>query len=593
MKVIKGQSGPADIYFKRQDAMRDEFRRDKSHIDRYEKHKLSPVQGDPYAYDEDELLDDLEGGVPVEDIDGAEGNVDYYDDYSDFYDTEQDEFDEDRFESSAVGESWLEGGDVSGNHMTRRDRDLLQRRLRGGGISEAKRNNPINRGVRRSMAGPSEEEIQLEERTSPAQRYEEYDRALEDIYEEDRSVSRGVASNSGLTTFKNEEVIATYPVFDEQEDYEREDYDIHDEIVLVAVDRPYRPGMDNLSRKMFVVIDTDDTTSYPIYYNFSGKVAFERMWPRNVIEKFTAAITNYIEDHPEYFPESAEVGIASNSGGGDFTPHGTYTISNTMGYEVEISDDGEHARLRDPETGEIVEWLPIEYVYDEDISEDEDDFIPVIDPDGYDIPLNLVMRINSSKLGGESNQEPIMLDKNNNVKAGTEFVDTEGNPVDADGNPIESQATVLREFSGAKAESRGFDAEEYGTDLLTDPETDPGSDETIGRAKYRNLDGAGPEGMGPMTGRGMGNCPYADMSPDQVIEMDKDGSDCYGYAMYLVDNDIPVEDSVRDMLQNGVINKDTTGDFCRSFADEVPGADIGRLERAIERLEAVVSDVER
>lgn len=82
-----------------------------------------------------------------------------------------------------------------------------------------------------------------------------------------------------------------------------------------------------------------------------------------------------------------------------FTPHGTYTVSNCIGYEVEIANSGDAARLRhyDPitEEPEITEWLSIEFTFNEEWvdSEDDDEFIAVIDPEGYQIPLNQVMRI--------------------------------------------------------------------------------------------------------------------------------------------------------------------------------------------------------
>lgn len=81
----------------------------------------------------------------------------------------------------------------------------------------------------------------------------------------------------------------------------------------------------------------------------------------------------------------------------EFTPHGTYCISNAGGYEVEISSDGDSARLRmnghEP-AATVTEWLPIEYVENEDSENEDDTFHPVIDPDGHNVPLSLVMRIN-------------------------------------------------------------------------------------------------------------------------------------------------------------------------------------------------------
>lgn len=70
-----------------------------------------------------------------------------------------------------------------------------------------------------------------------------------------------------------------------------------------------------------------------------------------------------------------------------FVAHGFYTWSNTCGYEVELCPSGEAARLRIER--KVTEWLEIEYVEDED-----GEFINVIDPNGYNVPLNLVMRVN-------------------------------------------------------------------------------------------------------------------------------------------------------------------------------------------------------
>jgi hypothetical protein len=36
----------------------------------------------------------------------------------------------------------------------------------------------------------------------------------------------------------------------------------------------------------------------------------------------------------------------------------------------------------------VTDWLDIEYVFDED----ENDFVPTIDPNGFNVPLNLVVR---------------------------------------------------------------------------------------------------------------------------------------------------------------------------------------------------------
>ena len=75
----------------------------------------------------------------------------------------------------------------------------------------------------------------------------------------------------------------------------------------------------------------------------------------------------------------------------NFTVHGTYVVSNAGGFEIELSSDGEAARMRDAfgsDTPEISDWKCIEYVPDF-----TGELIPTIDPDGYNIPLGLVMRV--------------------------------------------------------------------------------------------------------------------------------------------------------------------------------------------------------
>ena len=69
--------------------------------------------------------------------------------------------------------------------------------------------------------------------------------------------------------------------------------------------------------------------------------------------------------------------------------HGYYTKSNCCVYGVILSDCGGAAKLvMNNEDCDVTDWLDIEYVMDED----EGEFVPVIDPDGFNVPLNLVMR---------------------------------------------------------------------------------------------------------------------------------------------------------------------------------------------------------
>ena len=76
----------------------------------------------------------------------------------------------------------------------------------------------------------------------------------------------------------------------------------------------------------------------------------------------------------------------------EFIPHGGYTVSNSGGYEVMLNDAGDAARVRDAfgsDNPKTSDWLEIEYMPDEETGECE----PIIDPNGYNIPLNQVMRL--------------------------------------------------------------------------------------------------------------------------------------------------------------------------------------------------------
>lgn len=78
----------------------------------------------------------------------------------------------------------------------------------------------------------------------------------------------------------------------------------------------------------------------------------------------------------------------------DFKPNGSYFWSNNSGYEVMLSPDGEYAKLKVSGSDKPpTDWLGIEFVVDEENPEYSGGMIPVIDPDGYNIPLNEVMRI--------------------------------------------------------------------------------------------------------------------------------------------------------------------------------------------------------
>lgn len=77
-----------------------------------------------------------------------------------------------------------------------------------------------------------------------------------------------------------------------------------------------------------------------------------------------------------------------------FVAHGSYTVSNTGGYLIMLNRSGDEARVQDAfgsESPKTSDWLPIEYIEDED---NEGEQVAVIDPKGYNIRLDHVMKIN-------------------------------------------------------------------------------------------------------------------------------------------------------------------------------------------------------
>lgn len=90
--------------------------------------------------------------------------------------------------------------------------------------------------------------------------------------------------------------------------------------------------------------------------------------------------------------------IVENS---DFVVHGVYSLG-LFGYEVELSKDGDGARLRSFDSDgvpTVTDWLPIEQVWPDEYDEPGDgeqdlSAVNVIDPEGHNVPLNEVMRAN-------------------------------------------------------------------------------------------------------------------------------------------------------------------------------------------------------
>lgn len=151
--------------------------------------------------------------------------------------------------------------------------------------------------------------------------------------------------------------------------------------------------------------DTELTPSKVKSYVNSFLSAFKDKFPDVEIEdrkEMSNKIMKVVDDEEE---ENIDLKDDELSESEDFTPQGSYSIGNAGGYEIELSDDGESARVKDAfgsDIPRISDWLDITYEEDEDWDgENEDErFIPVIDKDGYNIPLNQVMRINENNEGG-------------------------------------------------------------------------------------------------------------------------------------------------------------------------------------------------
>lgn len=136
------------------------------------------------------------------------------------------------------------------------------------------------------------------------------------------------------------------------------------------------------------------------------------------------------------------------AGGGeasdDFIVHGHCTVSNSGGYEIELADSGDSARVRDAygsDNPEISDWLEIEYVENEDGELDEDgnlELVPVIDPNGYNIPLNLVMRANYKK-GGRLSDKATYLGKRDIESIKTVYGQTIAGKKLLDGNYVKGK----------------------------------------------------------------------------------------------------------------------------------------------------------
>ena len=84
-----------------------------------------------------------------------------------------------------------------------------------------------------------------------------------------------------------------------------------------------------------------------------------------------------------------------------FIPHGYYVVSNNTSYLIELSNCCSSARIK-IDDNQVTEWFEIEYVSENCEFTDTNcysgichcEMLPVIDKEGYMIPLNQVVRLN-------------------------------------------------------------------------------------------------------------------------------------------------------------------------------------------------------
>lgn len=176
-------------------------------------------------------------------------------------------------------------------------------------------------------------------------------------------------------------------------------------------------------------------------------------------------------DGDMYNDSTAEIKVRRMAEGGemdddDFKVHGYYTISNAGGYEIELADSGDSARVRDAygsDNPEISDWLEIEYVENEDGDVDEDgnlELVPVIDPNGYNIPLNMVMRANYKK-GGRLSDKATYLGKRDIESIKTVYGQTIAGKKLLDGNYVKGKLNKPK-MSRTQFEEETFEYAEGG-----------------------------------------------------------------------------------------------------------------------------------
>lgn len=130
---------------------------------------------------------------------------------------------------------------------------------------------------------------------------------------------------------------------------------------------------------------------------------------QNGESSFEGGATFYAKDMARIIKEYFQGDV--NGLDGVFIPNGSYTISNSGGYEIMLNDSGDSAKVRDAygsDNPQISDWLEIEYVPSEDGELDDEGNIEmeaVIDPNGYNIPLNQVMRINENTTSKNTEDE--------------------------------------------------------------------------------------------------------------------------------------------------------------------------------------------
>lgn len=148
----------------------------------------------------------------------------------------------------------------------------------------------------------------------------------------------------------------------------------------------YRPQIDTMGKI--------DTLLNNVEFDMATKTVDEKQPEIKQIAKLLGEEdSKKIYDIIQRFVKTFNTRLNEEYRDGDFEANGTYTMTNSLGYEIQINYAGDAARIKEQD-GKVSDWLEIEYIPSTD---DPEKTIPTIDPNGYNIPLDSVMKVNEHK----------------------------------------------------------------------------------------------------------------------------------------------------------------------------------------------------